>query len=169
MKTVNIFYQGEGIREIDHIEADGDHTFAAIKLQVIKKHGLSADVLLFLEDEDEPVGELLIVRDHARPSGIKVHLHRCRHVEVHVAFNGETVHHRFGPGATVARVKRWAAERKFGMSESEASEHVLQIAGSHDRPTPGTHLGTLVTCNGCRLAFDLVPDQRVNGFTDARV
>ena len=80
-----------------------------------------------------------------------------------MTFNGETVHHRFGPGATVARVKRWAAEKKFGMSDDEASEHVLQLAGGHERPAPGVHLGTLAVGPMCHVAFDLIPDQRVNG------
>jgi hypothetical protein len=49
------------------------------------------------------------------------------------------------------------------MTPEEASEHVLQILGTQDRPSPGTHLGALTKCPHCRLAFDLVPDQRVNG------
>ena len=163
MKVLDIFYQGEGIREIEHIEVDEEHNFAALKAILAEKHGLAGDLLLFLEDGDEPVDEVIIVREHAGDCGIKIHLHRCRHVEVAVTFNGEAVHHRFAPGSTVARVKRWAAEHKFGMSPEEASEHVLQLAGSHDRPSPGTHLGTLVTCPHCRLAFQLVPDERVNG------
>jgi hypothetical protein len=60
-------------------------------------------------------------------------------------------------------VKRWAAEHKFGMSEEEAGEHVLQIAGGHDRPAPGTHIGSLTDSKACGLAFDLVADERVNG------
>ena len=138
-------------------------TFAAVKALLIEKHGLQGEVLVFLEDEDEPLNELLIVRQQAGPCGVKAHLHRCRHIAVAVTFNGETVHHQFGPGSTVARVKRWAAERKFGMSEEEASEHVLQIAGTLDRPSPGTHLGALAKCPNCRLDFDLMPDQRING------
>ena len=70
---------------------------------------------------------------------------------------------------TVARVKHWAAQRKFNMSPEEASEHVLQIKGSHDRPAPGTHLGTLAACPQCAVAFDLVPDQRVNGASTERL
>src|ERR1700688_3439686 len=31
MTSIDIFYQGEGIREIAHFEADHDHTFAIIK------------------------------------------------------------------------------------------------------------------------------------------
>jgi len=80
-----------------------------------------------------------------------------------VTFNGESVERRFPPSATVARVKRWAAEKKFGMSEDEAGEHVLQIASTHDRPAPGTHIGSLTESKICNLAFDLVPDERVNG------
>jgi len=163
MTAIDIFYQGEGLREIEHTEVDPEHSFNAVKALLIEKHGLDKDVLIFLEDSDEPVDEALIVREHASRVGIKAHLHRCRHVKVTVTFNGETVHHRFGPGTTIARVKRWATEHKFKMTDEEGSEHVLQIAGTHDRPAPGTHLGTLTACPLCLVAFDLVPDQRVNG------
>ena len=60
----------------------------------------------------------------------------------------------------MARVKRWAAEHKFDMSPEEASEHELQLAGSHDRPALGTHLGALVACPHCSIAFRLVPNER---------
>jgi len=49
------------------------------------------------------------------------------------------------------------------MTDEDAGEHVLQVAGSHDRPAPGTHIGALTDGKVCGLAFDLVPDQRVNG------
>ena len=96
-------------------------------------------------------------------TGLKVHLHSLRQLKVTVTFNGKTIERLFGPGATVARVKRWAAEHEFGMSEEEAGEHVLQIAGKHDRPAPGTHIGALRDGKVRALAFDLVPDERVNG------
>src|ERR1700733_8610130 len=107
MTTIDIFYQGEGIREIAHFEADAEHTFAVVKRTLIDKHSLDQETLIFLEDRDEPVDELLLIRDHTGRAGIKAHLHRCRHINDEVAFNGETVHHRFGPGTTVARVKTW--------------------------------------------------------------
>ena len=131
MTSIDIFYQGEGIRGIEHLEVDPNQTFAGVKALIIEKHELETDVLLFLEDSDEPLDELLIVTSHVGQAGIKAHLHRCRHIEVAVNFAGETVHHRFSPGASIARVKRWAAENKFGMTNEEASEHVLQIAGTH--------------------------------------
>jgi hypothetical protein len=53
------------------------------------------------------------------------------------------------------------------MSDEDAGEHVLQIAGTHDRPAPGTHIGTLTDGKVCALAFDLVADERVNGASGA--
>jgi hypothetical protein len=114
------------------------------------------------------IGELVCISEHARNSSIKVHLHRCRHIEVTISFNGDVVEHRFSPAATVAKVKRWAAEHKFGMTPEEAGEHVLQIAGSHNRPAPGTHIGALTDGRICGLAFDLVPNERVNGASEER-
>jgi len=168
MTSIDVFYQGEHIREIEHIEIDDGHSLAAVKALILGKHGGdAAALLLFLEDGDEPLDEATLVTTLGCVSGLKLHLHHCRHVEVAVTFAGETVHHSFRPGATVALVKRWAAERKFGMTEEEASEHRLQITGTQDRPAPGTHIGTLATCPACRVAFDLVPDERVNGAFDA--
>lgn len=163
MTAIDLFYQGEGLGEIQHLEVEPDATFAFLKLRLTETHGIPHGVLLFIEDEEDPVEDAVLVRDRASHKGLKVHVHRCRHVEVTVTFNAETVEHRFSPSATVAKVKRWAAEHKFGMTDEEAGEHVLQVGGSHDRPAPGTHIGALTDGKVCGLAFDLVADQRING------
>ena len=151
MTSIDVFYQGEGIREIAHFEADPG---SQLRRHQARDH---REARPQGRDADLPRGprragrrELPASRDHAGHAGIKAHLHRCRHVEVAVTFNGETVHHQFGPGTTVARVKTWAAERKFGMTPQEAGEHVLQITGTKDRPDPGTHLGAIAACPDCR-------------------
>lgn len=162
MDTIDIFYQGNGLREIQHIEVGPDHTIAVVKDILIKKHGWEPDTLIYVEDAETPLEEQHRIVDLC-DRGTNLHLHRCRHVEVAVTFGGETVHHRFPPSATVARVKTWAAVSKFGMTEEEAGEHVLQIAGTQDRPSPGTHIGALTSCPACRVHFDLVPDERING------
>ena len=163
MNSIDLFCQGEGIGEILHIELDPDATFAVLKSRLAEEHRIPDDVLLFIEDEDEPIDVSILVKDRATATGLKVHIHRSPYVKVTVMFNGKTVEYHFAPSATLARVKRWAAEKEFGMSEDEAGEHVLQIAGTHDRPAPGTHIGALTDDKADSLSFDLVPDQRVNG------
>lgn len=157
---LRIFVQGEGIRDIEQVEVDPAETFGALKALLIARFGLDASAALFLEDADDPPDQGKAVREHGKH--IKVHVHRCTHVSVTVTFNRKQVEHAFPPSATVGRVKTWAAD-KLGMSSEDATEHVLQISGTHTRPSPGAHLGSLVTCPRCDIKFDLVPEERVNG------
>ena len=143
MKPIDIFYQGENIHGIDHLELEPDKTFNHLKTLISKKHELSHDFLLFIEDSEHAVDDSQLINEHSKRAGIKAHVHRCKHIAVRVNFGGDTVERRFSPASTIARVKRWAAEKEFGMTAEDASEHVLQIAGSNERPAPGTHLGAL--------------------------
>lgn len=163
MDRVDLFYQCEGFGEIGLIEVKADATFATVKAELVDRHSLDEGVTLFLEDEDEPLDENRQVSDHTDPPSTIVHLNRCRRIAVSVTFNGHTVEDEFGPSATIARIKHWAAEREFGLSSEDAGEHYLQIAGTQDRLVPGTHVGRLAKCPACSVAFDLVSDDRVNG------
>lgn len=167
MKNTDVFYQAEGVADIQHAEVQADRDFGDLKREICKRHQLQGETLIFLEDGDEPIREAAKLRDHIGRAGLKVHVHRCREVEVQVTFNGETVRHRFAPGSTVARVKKWAAEKKFGMTPQEASEHVLQLSGTQQRPDPNVHIGRLTDCPKCLVTFDLVPNERVNGNSGA--
>ena len=165
MKTLDLFFQGEGLSEIQHLSVESDATFGVIKAQLVEKFDIPTDAVLFAEDVDEPLDDLVPAIDHARATGLKLHFNRCSKVEVLVTYNGETVDCHFAPSATVSRIKKQVAELKFKMSDEEAAEHVLQISGTHDRPAPGTHIGVLSSPETCEVKFDLVPDERVNGAT----
>lgn len=163
MTTIPVFYQAENLGRIEHATFSLDATLADVLADIRTKHGTDAAALLFIEDAEEPAELTARLRDLAGPKGLKVHVHRCRRIEVGVTFNGTTKEHKFAPSATVARAKRWATEKAFPMSPEEAAEHSLQITGSMDRPSPGTHLGTLAAHPHCQVRFDLVPNERVNG------
>lgn len=167
MTTIDIFYQGHGIAEFEHVELRNNQTVAEFKAIITEKHGLGGELLAFIEGQEEPIAEDAIIGEVCFGPSAKLHIHPCRKVHVEVTFAGETVHHPFGPATTVGAVKNWAAIDKFGMSEAEAGEHLLQIAGTKDRPTAGTHIGSLTTAPECRVKFDLVPDERVNGAPEA--
>jgi len=164
MKPIDLFYQGEGVGQMQHLEIDTTETFASLKQQLVARHEMAdEDAYLFVEDADDPLDPAQRLGDVATVKGLKVHLHRCRHIEVTVSFNGQTVERRFAPSATIRRVKRWAAERKFNMPPDDASDHSLQVSGTHNQPADSVHIGTLTNGKVCGLAFDLVPDPRVQG------
>lgn len=167
MDTLPVFYQAENLPRVEHATFSADATLAEVLADIRQRHALPVEVVLFLEDADEPSALTARLRDLGTAKGLKIHVHRCLHVEVSVSFNGRTDQRRFSPSTTVARVKRWATEKPFPMSPEQAAEHVLQLVGSTDRPSPGTHLGTLATHPHCQVRFDLVPNERVNGAPDA--
>jgi hypothetical protein len=76
-------------------------------------------------------------------------------------FNDLTEKVHFPPSATVERVKRRFVE-KIHMSPVDATEHVLQLCVSTDRPEPDLQIGALVS-GTCSLCFNLVPIKRVEG------
>lgn len=167
MKVIDIFYQGRGILEFEQIEVQADHTVAVIKAAIFEKHGFTGEMLVFIEGRDEPLEEHHVIGDVCRERSPKLHLHPCRVIETAVTFAGQTVHRKFPPATTVGEIKKWAAIREFHMTEAEAGEHLLQISGTKDRPAPGTHVGSLAHGPDCRVHFDLVPDERVNGAPEA--
>ena len=102
MSTIDLFFQGEGLEDINYLEIDLEFTFGALKALVHEKHGIPLDVLVFVEDKGEPVSEDALVKDYVTATGIKVHFHRIREVKVLVTFNGKTVEGLFSPATTVA-------------------------------------------------------------------
>lgn len=165
MTQLDVFYQGEDLDDIQHLELDEAATVSDFKKMISKNLGVTGHVYVFIEDTEEPVSDGTCLTDLGDTTGLKLHFHRQRRIEVCVTFNGEDVGRRFPPSATIKRVKRWFAKNKFDMTKEEAGEHVLQVSGTHERPHPGTHIGALAKCGCTKLEFDLVPDQRVNGYT----
>jgi hypothetical protein len=169
MKSVDILVQSHGLADIAVLAAKPDDTLDEVVAKInlpLPKEGR----LLFLEDIDGPIDchavveELLPLPPHDDAVGLlRLHVARCRHIEVAVRFNGETVKRPFPPSATVERVRRWAARRAFHLPPRDAAEHVLQIQGTAIRPDRDVHIGTLTSGHACAVAFDLVPCQRVEG------
>jgi hypothetical protein len=126
----------EALIELDEIEDGSD------------KHG-PVDVSLTIE--------ILELKRHRH-----VHLHKCRHVAVEVNFMGKTKRHRFSPATTIRVVTQWA-RKKFHLEAAAATEYVLQLCNSTDRPRPDKHLGELVEPSKCAICFDLVKEVTPQG------
>jgi len=169
MKTIDVLLQSHGLADIAVLEAKPDDTLAEV-VSKIDLPGEKEGRHLFLEDIDGPIDGHAVIEellplppDDDATGPLRIHVSHCRHVEVAVRFNGETEKRRFTPGATVERVRRWAARRAFHLPPRDAAEHVLQIQGTTIRPDRDVHIGTLTQGRTCAVAVDFVPCKRVEG------
>lgn len=164
MAKIQLFLQFEGERRIELIELDSDALGSEI-IQAALRAGLDAahahGTHVFGPDDDSPLKPDVPLDKQGIRHKHRVHVHRCRRVEVKVHFNECTELLEFPPSATVDRVKKQFV-KAIEMSPVDASEHVLQLCGTTERPEPDTQIGTLV-CGCCSVCFDLVPIKRVEG------
>lgn len=160
------YIQSEHFSGIKLVEIDDHATIEDLKRAAfaLLPPGIDASELtLSVEDDDGDVPPHATHVEHLRKEhGVRIHMHRCKHVSVDVRFGGEVVHHQFRPATTVGRIRQWAGH-KLGMQPGDIAEHVLQIAGTNEQPDVDVHIGTLSTCPQCSVAFDLVPAHRING------
>lgn len=171
MKAIDVFVQGGEFAEILVGQATPTHSIAEVLAGFEHIAKDREGLLIFVEDAHAPLDPDTIVEELLPLCGddetvlvpLKLHVTRCRHVEVTVRFNGETAKRRFQPGATIGRVHHWAARRAFGLSPRDAAEHVLQIQGTQKRPDRDVHIGALADGKVCAVAFDLVPRKQVEG------
>ena len=94
---ISVFYQAESLRDIGHLEVEPSATIAQLKELVAKATGAEGEVVLFIEDEDEPLEADVVVKDVAGAHGLKVHAHRCKEIAVAVTFNRKVARRKFKP------------------------------------------------------------------------
>lgn len=161
-----VYIQSEFFSDIKFVEVNDEATVAELKhavLALLPPGTDTSDLTLSVEDDDDDAhGHATHVKHLKKEHGVRVHLHRCKQVEVKVRFGAEVVHYKFRPATTVGRVRLWAGE-KLGMAPGDIAEHVLQIAGTTEQPDVDVHIGTLTKCTQCEVTFDLVPAHRING------
>lgn len=164
MAKIQLFLQFEGERRIELVELDADAKVSDL-LEAALKLGLTAELAagahVFLAEGDSPLLVDISLHEQGVRHKHRVHIHRCRHVEVKVHFNERTENLEFPPSATVDHVKKRFV-KLIKMLPVDASEHVLQLCGTNERPEPDTQIGTLV-CGCCNVCFDLVPIKRIEG------
>jgi hypothetical protein len=168
MQDIEIFVQGEGRPTISLIRVNADASTEELVVAAVAQGAYDAanghECLVSLEEADEPLTPGMSLTTAGIRHRSRVHLHRCRKIDVTVSFNGVNKSRAFSPAATIARVTKWAVgKRGFDLDEVDAAEHVLQVTGTSIRPDEDAHLGTLVTAPSCVASFDLVPKQRVEG------
>lgn len=161
-----VYIQSEHFPDINLVELDDHATIDDLKraaLALLPPGTDASDLTLSVEDDDDDtLAQATHVKQLKKEHGVRIHLHRCKHIDVHVYFGAEVVQHQFRPATTVGQVRQWAGH-KLGMQPGDIAEHVLQVAGTNEQPDVDEHLGTLAKCPKCSVTFDLVPAHRING------
>jgi hypothetical protein len=161
MTQVPVFVHVHGenaLHEADlNVPLDG-HTL----IESLRATGVTVgpDALVFLDEDDEPAEPSR--RFQELKPGTRIHVSKCRHVEVTLNYLDQTLRHPFSPGTPLRRVKEWAA-KALHMAPTDAAEHVLQVCGGHNRPASDTPLSELIGHCACGVCFEFVPDKRVEG------
>lgn len=168
MANIDIFLQGENIPEITLVQVPDSGTvrdiLEAAKAQNLQLAGDETSLIIFMEDVEEALALDLSLEAARIGHRSRVHVHRCRQLEVTVNFNSDHKTHVFSPSTTVEHVQRWAVgEQGFNLGQIDAMDLLLQLCNSTVRPDGDTHIGSLVQFPHCMLCFDLVPKQRVEG------
>jgi hypothetical protein len=120
-----------------------------------------SDASVFAEGREDSLDDKHPLTAQGVSNKQRLCLHRCKKIHVTVDFAGDSKQHPFSPATTIAEVKAWFVD-KIGMSAADATEHVLQISGTKERPSPDTMIGSLKSVD-CRIELSLVPLKRVEG------
>lgn len=141
---------GSFLARLDALPAPGQFVFVGEGADVADARGDDAE-----EDAHEPADLALTLADLGIVRRGHVHTRVVRHVQVTVYFNGKSVHRRFSPAATIARVTAWA-KRKLKLDPQGSADLVLALKPSNLQPRPDQHLGELLVPGMHTLEFDLV-------------
>ena len=164
---IELFLQGEGIHKVTLVKVHPKDIVADI-VKVACEHGLDipedSEVFIFVENTDVPLELDVKIDEAGLTDRSRVHIHRCKEVEVTINYRRDEKKGFFPPSATVDWVKEWAVGKdQYDMSPVDAAEHVLKVCNSGDQPDEDVHIGTLAKFPDGTLCFDLVPKQRVEG------
>ena len=120
------------------------------------------EILVFLEDSDEPVehhrhiGECEIRHRH------HVHCHHCHRIKVSVFYNAEK-HESFPPSAKVERVLKWAIEA-FKLTPADAADKILVLKSDPKEELPfDAHIGSFAKPQQCTVDLCLTAPIEVQG------
>jgi hypothetical protein len=163
MSTLKLFLQFEGHRPVELIQVPDDAHPGAVLAAAAALGANVEDAFVFGGDNDDNTlnSKKSLVRQGVANKS-RVHVHRCKKIRAFLNYADEDPrHHDFSPSTTVDEVKEWYVD-KLKMSPVDATEHVLQITDTTDRPDPDVQIGALVS-GRCDVNFTLVPIKRVEG------
>ena len=123
---------------------------------------VEGEVLVFIEEQDEPLGHGQTLAECEVRHKHHIHVHHCKRVKVGVSYNSER-HELFAPSAKVKKVLKWAI-KAFALTPAEAADKILVLKSNPDAElNPDAHIGSYVKPNQCAVELCLVAPVEING------
>jgi hypothetical protein len=166
MKQIEAYvHTHEGV-EPKLIKADEDSTVKQLLEAISAAGGLRErgheEVLVFLEDCDEPVEHHRKLSECEIRHRHHVHCHHCHRIKVSVFYNEEK-HESFPPSAQVKRVLKWAI-KAFMLTPADAADKILVVKGNpSEELDPAAHIGSFAKPHECSVDLCLTAPVEVNG------
>ena len=161
MKDIEIYVHTAHRREPELITISEGGTVEEVLIRIAP--GEHAEMVLFVEDEEQPRERHYHLHDCHIQHRHHVHVHRCRELEVRVSYNGAKHEHKFAPAKTVEKVLHWALGA-FGLKGHDAMNKVLRLAQGGDELPEAAHIGSFVKAEQhCVLDLHLTVHRNVNG------
>jgi hypothetical protein len=110
--------------------------------------------VVFLEDSDEPLGVEETLEYHKVKHHGHIHIHKCRKVNVIVAYDGKKIERHFSPPSRIVKVLEWCVE-EFRVPDHEKQEMLLRLSPESDPLGKETRIGSLVTSEKCEVILQL--------------
>ncbi len=160
MKLIKIHLQGEEITGTKQLTVDARQTAGELKrfLAESRRFDTGDHLFLFQQDSQYPLGD-----EDPIPRGAdqitRVHLHRCRYVQVSVNYREQSVNADYAPGTCIGKIMSELVRLGFGLNQKELEPLELRIAGTLTRPKPEAHVGRFVRYPFTELALELVPKE----------
>lgn len=148
------------------VETRPDSTIKEIVDIVVAQGGIGGpvegEILVFIEEQDEPLGHHQTLAECEVRHKHHLHVHRCKKVKVGVFYNAER-HGLFAPSAKIKKVLKWAIHA-FKLTQAEAADKVLVLKNHPDTElNPDAHIGSYAERHQCAVELCLVAPVEVNG------
>lgn len=114
------------------------------------------------EQLNAPVDSRKQIEEFSSKRNCHLFFYSCRSVCVSVNYKCDTEHRHFSPHVKLKRILRWA-KRKFNLTDCEADSLILRLCEGNDRLRQHQRLGEVIRGACCKVCFDLVHDERVEG------
>lgn len=128
VEEVEILYTVVGHRDPHSVKVKNDIKVAEFVSLVSKNHGITEAVEVLIEDEDDALGDELVLVEVIGERTVHVG-HKHSKINVIVEYQNRNIHREYRPSATIRKILIWAVGTEGFNLEGKPSQYQLKHNG----------------------------------------